>query len=46
MQFSAFSQIPFQDGFPVIFEDEQTLNPIVIDQLIPSTPEKELINIF
>jgi len=46
LQINAFSQIPFQDGFPVIFEDEQTLNPIVIDHLIPNTTEKQLITIL
>jgi hypothetical protein len=46
LQTSAFPQIPFQNGFPVSFEDEQTLNPIIIDQLLPGSTEKQLITII
>jgi hypothetical protein len=46
LNISAFSQIPFQSGFPIIFEDEQTFNPIVIDHLIPTMDEKQLLTIL
>jgi hypothetical protein len=46
LQISAYSQIPFQNGFPVIFDDEETLNPIVIDHLMLNFAEKQFITII